>query len=84
MSSARVEHTMMVVMLSLVVSDFFFFWKKSAVITEETTFTHIVKRKLLRTPLIKLHGFAIKALAKLFEDLLLLHPGFMVTKIQHG
>lgn len=83
MSSARVEHTMMVVMLSLVVSDFFF-WKKSAVITEETTFTHIVKRKLFRTPLIKLYGFVIKALAKLFEDLPLLHPGFMVTKIQHG
>lgn len=60
-SSARVEHTMMVVMMSLVVSDFFFFfWKKSAVITEETTFTHMVKRKLFRTPLIKLHGFVIK------------------------
>lgn len=53
------EHIMMVVMLSLVVSDFFF-WKKTAVITEEATFTHMVKRKLFRTPLIKLHGSVIK------------------------
>lgn len=40
--------------------EFSFFWKKTAVITEEATFTHMVKRKLFRTPLIKLHGFVIK------------------------